>query len=43
MLIVAKIRSPAPIANFFPNNFELSFELKGNGIYSITLAKNNAE
>ena len=43
LLIVARIKSPAPGVNFSPSNFELSFELKGNGTHSITLAKNNVE
>lgn len=43
LLIVAKISSPSPVSNFFPNNFELSFEIKGNGTYSIALAKHNVE
>jgi len=42
-IVVAKISTPSPVANFTPNNFELSFELKGNGFYCITLAKNNID
>jgi hypothetical protein len=38
-LVVAKIRSPGPTPNFEPANVELSFEIKAESMFVLTLKK----
>jgi hypothetical protein len=43
LLLVARLKSTNPDPNFTPNNFELSFDIKGASSFVLTLQKKRVE